>query len=335
MTRLVAAFVALAALAGAGPACAHEIRPALLDLKEQSPGWFEMTWKVPMRGDRVLHLEPVLPEVLTVFGPVSEEAVPGALVKRATYKSDGRPIVGESIFIEGLSALQIDVLIRIELLDDRTYTAIVRPGSPSFQIPARATRGEVTVSYWRMGVLHILEGIDHLLFLAALTLIVGGLWRLLKTVTAFTVAHSITLALATLGLVHVPSAPTEAIISLSIVFLAVEIVHERAGHPGLTTRYPWIVAFGFGLFHGLGFAGALSQIGLPEHEVPMALLMFNVGVETGQVLFLVAVMTVLGFLRRFRVAQSALTWQLATYAIGGVAAYWTIERVVSFLATPL
>ena len=321
-----------AVLAGARSTSAHEIRPALLDLKEQSPGWFEMTWKVPMRGDRVLHLEPVLPDGLAVFGPVSEQAVPGALIKRATYKSDGRPIVGETIFIEGLSGLQIDVLLRVELLDHGAHSAIVRPGSPSYRIPARASRGEVALSYWRMGVIHILEGVDHLLFLAALTLIVAGFWRLLKTVTAFTLAHSITLALASLGLVHVPSAPTEAIISLSIVFLAVEIVHERAGHPGLTSRYPWMVAFGFGLFHGLGFAGALSEIGLPEHEVPMALLMFNVGVETGQVLFLVAVMAVLTFLRRFRAAQSPLAWQLATYAIGGVAAYWTIERVASFLA---
>ena len=182
-----------------------------------------------------------------------------------------------------------------------------------------------------MGVIHILGGIDHLLFVLALLLIVSGLMPLLKAVTAFTVAHSITLALATLGFVHVPSKPTEAIISLSIVFLAAEIIHKRNGQTGLTERYPWLIAFIFGLFHGLGFAGALSEIGVPQHEVPLALFTFNVGVETGQLIFIAAVLSLMTVLRRLPLTAPQGAWRVLPYSIGSVAAFWTIERVLSFM----
>jgi hypothetical protein len=154
---------------------------------------------------------------------------------------------------------------------------------------------------------------------------------LLKAVTAFTVAHSITLALATLGLVHVPSAPTEAIISLSIVFLAAEILHKQRGEIGLTERYPWMIAFIFGLFHGLGFAGALSEIGVPQHEVPLALFTFNVGVETGQLMFIAVVVGGIAALRRLPLNAPQGGRGVLPYAIGSVAAFWTIERVASFV----
>jgi hypothetical protein len=196
-------------------------------------------------------------------------------------------------------------------------------------VPARASRGEVVSAYWRMGVTHILEGADHLLFLLALLLIVSGFGPLLKTVTAFTLAHSMTLAAATLGFVHVPPAPTEAVISLSILFLAVEVVRKHQGEVGLTQRRPWLVALAFGLFHGFGFAGALSEAGLPVHEVPLALLMFNVGVETGQVLFVAAVVGILAGLRRLPLPTVPGAWRVAPYAIGTAAAFWTIERLVA------
>ena len=182
-----------------------------------------------------------------------------------------------------------------------------------------------------MGTIHILEGFDHLLFLLTLLLIVVGVWPLLKTVTAFTVAHSLTLALATLGVVHIPPAPTEAVISLSIILLAVEAMRKYAGESTLSERYPWVVAFTFGLVHGLGFAGALSEIGVPQNEVPLALLMFNVGVETGQVMFVVAVSLLLAGLRRLHSHTALTVARLSPYAIGGVAAFWTIERVMSML----
>jgi hypothetical protein len=223
------------------------------------------------------------------------------------------------------------VLLRLDLADGTKHAAILRPASPSFDIPARATRTQVAWSYTRMGVIHILEGIDHLLFLLALLLLVSGFWKLLKTITAFTLAHSVTLALATLGVVAVPPAPTEAVISLSIVFLAAEIVRKHQGESVLTARYPWVVAFVFGLFHGLGFAGALSQVGVPQHEVPLALLMFNVGVEIGQVVFVTVVVSVLAVVRHIPVAKTRHAWKLAPYALGSIAAFWTIERVTAAL----
>jgi hypothetical protein len=182
-----------------------------------------------------------------------------------------------------------------------------------------------------MGTIHILEGLDHLLFLLVLLLIVEGFWPLIKTVTAFTIAHSLTLVLATLGFVNLPSAPTEAVISLSIMLLAIEAVHKGEGKLTLAERFPWLIAFTFGLVHGLGFAGALSEIGIPQNEVPLALLMFNVGVETGQVLFVTVVSLLLAGLHRFQAGGARLLTRAAPYAIGGVAALWTIQRIESFL----
>ena len=290
--------------------------------------------KCQTRGGRLLAITPQLPDCLKLLGSPSVQNIPGARIQRSTYKSDGGPLTGKTIVIDGLSALQIDVLLHIQLQDGTTHSAILRPGSPGYTIPLKASKGEVAGSYWRMGLIHILEGVDHLLFVLALLLIVPGFKLLLKAVTAFTVAHSITLAAATLGVVHVPSAPTEAVISLSIMFLAAEIIRKHNGETGLTERYPWIIAFIFGLFHGLGFAGALSEIGVPQHEVPLALLMFNVGVETGQILFLAVAAGILAVLRRIRLPNPQGSWRLMPYSIGSIAAFWTVQRVISlFLRT--
>ncbi len=321
----------LAALAPSPTVRAHEIRPALLQIEETAPGVFEVTWKLPGKGDRALGLEPILPENLTAVAPPTVRRVPAAWVQRTTYKSDGTPLVGQSISIDGLAGVQTDVLLRIELLDGSTHSAILRPNAPTFEIPARESKKEVALATYRMGVIHILEGYDHLLFLLALMLIVTGFWRLVKTITAFTIAHSITLALATLGVVHFPTAPTEAVIALSIVFLAAEVTRMRNGEVVLTERYPWVVAFGFGLIHGLGFAGALSQIGIPEHEVPLSLLMFNLGVETGQIMFVTVVALLLAGTRRIPVTVPRGSWRLVPYAIGGLATFWTIQRLVAMI----
>jgi hydrogenase/urease accessory protein HupE len=312
-------------------ASADEIRPALLDIKEQNTGLYAVTWKVPTRGDRALAITPKLPECLKLLGSPIVQSTPGALIEHATYKNSKNTLTGQTIAIEGLSALQTDVLLLVQLGDGTQHSAILRPASPSFTIPLQASKLKIAGDYWRMGTIHILEGVDHLLFVLALMLIVHGLRPLLKAVTAFTVAHSITLALATLGVVHVPSAPTEAIISLSIVFLATEIIHSRNGQIGLTERYPWLIAFIFGLFHGLGFAGALSEIGVPRHEVPLALLTFNLGVESGQILFIIAVLGVVTLLRRLPVSAPEGAWRWAPYSIGGIAAFWTIERVMAIV----
>jgi len=328
LTRLLlsAAFL-LAGLIPASPSQAHEIRPALLDITEREPGWFDVTWKVPVRGDQALALNPVLPASLIAVGPPAAHKVPGAIIQYSTYKTEGGSLIGETISIDGLTAQQIDVLLEIKLADGNAHSAILRPKSPSFEIPAQETHWGVAWSYWTLGTTHILGGIDHLLFVLALMLIVPGYWMLFKTITAFTVAHSISLGLAALGFVHIPPGPTEAVIALSILFLAVEVVHSRQGKVSLTERAPWVVAFLFGLFHGLGFAGALTKLGLPEHAIPLALFMFNVGVETGQILFLGAVLAAMAVLRRVPIAWPAGSWRLAPYAIGSAAAFWVIERV--------
>ena len=182
--------------------------------------------------------------------------------------------------------------------------------------------------YLSLGIEHILFGIDHLLFVFALLLIVRGRWMLVKTITAFTVAHSITLALATLGFINVPLRPVEAAIALSIVFLCVEIVHARQGRIGLAVRYPWVVAFAFGLLHGLGFAGALAEIGLPQSEIPIALLFFNIGVEIGQLMFVAVVLGVIWGLQRLQFQAPSWAQAIPVYVIGTLATYWFIERVV-------
>jgi hypothetical protein len=310
---------------------ADEFRPALLELDERDGGWVDVTWKVPMRGDQVLALTPVLPQFLEPMGPGLARQVPGAWLETRSYRAGQQTLNGVTLSIEGLGAVPADVLVRVKLRDGSEHSAILRSGTSSFTIPERATRGDLAISYWRMGTIHILEGYDHLLFLLTLLLIVSGIWPLLKTVTAFTLAHSLTLALATLGLLYIPPVPTEAVISLSIVLLAVEVVRKNQGLLTLSERYPWLVAFTFGLVHGLGFAGALSEIGVPQNEVPLALLMFNVGVETGQVMFVVAVSLLLAGLHRLH-SHSALTLARATpYAIGGVAMFWTIQRIGLFL----
>jgi len=328
---LVIAAFAVIGLSTPQQARADEIRPALLDIKEQGTGLFAVTWKVPLRGDRVVPLTPRLPASLELLGSSSAQGVPGARVERATYKNNADTLTGQTIAIEGLAAVQTDVLLLVQLQGGVQHSAILRPASPEFTIPLEASMWKIASDYGRLGTIHILEGVDHLLFVLALLLIVDGLGPLFKAVTAFTVAHSITLAMATLGVIHVPPAPTEAIIALSILFLAAEIVHKHEGRIGLTERWPWLIAFLFGLFHGLGFAGALSEIGVPQAEVPLALLMFNVGVEVGQLLFIGVVLCLLAVFRRLPLTAPDGAWRVAPYTIGGLAAFWTIQRVMSFI----
>ena len=310
---------------------ADEIAPALLQIIERDSGWVDVTWKIPVKNNRGLGLTPLLPEFLEPAGPATGRQGSGSWVEYSSYRTGAQALTGETIGVEGLGPIQTEVLVRITLKDGTQHSTILRPGRDSFTIPEQATRAEVIVSYWRMGTTHILEGADHLLFVLALLLIVTGLWPLLKAITSFTVAHSITLVLATLGVVNLPSALTEAIISLSIVFLACEIIHKHQGKTGLTERYPWLIAFTFGLFHGLGFAGALLEIGVPHNEVPLSLFMFNVGVETGQLLFIGAVLTVFSLIKRLPVQAPQGSWRLLPYSIGSIACFWTIERIISFL----
>jgi hydrogenase/urease accessory protein HupE len=224
-----------------------------------------------------------------------------------------------------------DVLVRIAFADGTTWMQRLTPGDPAMRIPVRESSLTVAGIYLGLGIEHILTGIDHLLFVLALLLITGGGLKLVRTVTAFTVAHSITLALATLGFVDVPQQPVEAVIALSIVFVAAEILRSRKGQMGITERAPWIVAFTFGLLHGFGFAGALTEVGLPQGDIPLALLFFNAGVETGQLIFIAAVLIFIATGRRiWRSLLPHWAGMVAPYAIGGIAMFWVIQRISLF-----
>jgi hydrogenase/urease accessory protein HupE len=259
--------------------------------------------------------------------------VNNAFIERWSVKRAGG-LAGGMIEIDGLRGTATDVLVRVERLDGATQLTRLTPSAPSFVVEVSPGWAEVVRSYLALGVEHIVGGIDHLLFVLALLIVTRGSWRLVKTVTAFTLAHSITLGLATLGVVRVPSAPVEALIALSIVFVAAEIVHAREGRPGLTENAPWVVAFTFGLLHGFGFAGALAQVGLPQGDIPLALFSFNVGVEVGQLLFIALVYVVVALARqvarRVALPQPRWAWRVVPYAIGSVSAFWLIQRVATF-----
>jgi len=312
-------------------AVADEFKPALLEITEPEPGWYAVTWKVPLQDGRPLKLMPRMPANIEQMGPASGRIVQGSKVEQSTWRAASGSLVGATIEIEGLTTLQIDVILQINLADGSEHSSILRPASPNYVVPERASKWAMAAEYWKIGTIHILEGWDHLLFVLALLLIVPSLWMLFKTITAFTISHSISLALATLGVVNMPGPPTEAVIALSILFLAVEIVHSRQGRVTLTERYPWVVALAFGLVHGLGFAGALAEVGLPNRDIPLALLMFNVGVETGQILFVAVVLLLMSLLRRLPLDWPRGAWRLAPYSIGSIAAFWTVQRVGSFL----
>lgn len=318
----------LATVAGLAPssAPAHEVRPGYLELRELGADRWAMLWKVPAQGDHRYGLRLVLPERCVRVGNPVESWTGDAWVERATLACTGG-LDGERLAVDGLSATVVDVLVRIARRDGATQTVRLTPARPACTVDAAPSRLGVARAYVGLGVEHILGGTDHLLFVLALFLLVGATRRLLATITAFTLAHSLTLALATLGVVHVPAKPVEAVIALSIVFVAAEIVHGLAGRPGITAQRPWLVAFVFGLLHGLGFAGALAAVGIPPQAIPTALLAFNVGVELGQLAFVAVLLTATAVLARLRIARPAWSAYVAPYAIGVVAAYWTLARL--------
>jgi hydrogenase/urease accessory protein HupE len=311
------------------PLAAHEARPAFLDVRELSVGRYEVVWKRPMRGEYVIGFTVGWPEgcAPTV---TNETDLPGANITRMLLDCGETGLIGKTVTINRLAETSAEVLVRVEFVDGTSQTQLLRPASPSVTVVGPRSAFAVGAEYLRLGFDHILAGIDHLIFVLGLTLLVGGGWRLVKTITAFTVAHSITLALSTLGLVRVSQAPVEAAIALSIVFLARELLLLRQGQPGLTSRAPWLVAFIFGLLHGLGFAGALREIGLPQGDIPLALLAFNLGVEAGQLAFVAVVLVLIAVGRRI-FSRTLPNWleQVPAYAIGTVAAFWTLERILT------
>jgi hydrogenase/urease accessory protein HupE len=321
-------FALLAALLSPFACVAHEVRPSYLELREVRPGEFSVVWKTPMRGDLRLALTPQFSGDVTLLSPVITRTPPDAAVQTSVIRAPA--LRGQTVRIDGLEGTMTDALVHVEFADGTAWTQRLTPQQPEATIPVRDSALAVAGLYLKLGVEHILLGIDHLLFVLALIIIARGRWRLLWTITAFTVAHSITLAAATLGFVHVPPPPVEAVIALSIAFVALEIVRGAHGRTGIAARSPWIVAFAFGLLHGLGFAGALAEVGLPQDRIPLALLFFNIGVELGQLMF-VALVLALAWLARHVLARTPAWIKLVPpYAIGTLAMFWVFERVAAF-----
>jgi hydrogenase/urease accessory protein HupE len=309
---------------------AHEIRPAYLELHQTGSDTYNVFWKVPGQGENMrLGIYVELPAGSTnVTAPLASMAN-NAFTERWTVKRPGG-LTGGTIHIAGLTGTMTDVLARVERLDGSTQITRLTPSAPSFVVEAAPRALEVARIYSVLGVEHILTGIDHLLFVLALLIITGGGWKLVKTVTAFTISHSLTLTAATLGFVHVPQRPVEAVIALSIVFVAAEIVRIHRGLESITSRAPWLVAFSFGLMHGLGFAGGLSEAGLPAGHVPTALLFFSGGVEAGHFMFIGVVLAFIALVRRVQIPFPRWAEFVPPYAIGSVAMFWVIQRIALF-----
>jgi hypothetical protein len=328
--RSLLASLALAALLPLSAAWAHEVRPAYLELKETAPGRFSILWRTPVLSGMRLPVVLKLPDdVQNVKEPTVQELT-DSLVERRWIDAGSNGLAGKRVEFVGLQGTITDVLVRVEWHDGSTQVTRVMPSSPSFVVEAAPGRFEVARTYLALGIEHILTGIDHLLFVSGLLLLVTGVRRLLLTVSAFTLSHTVTLTLATLGFVHVPPAPVEAIIALSILFVAWEVLRKHTHPAGLAQRKPWLVAFSFGLLHGLGFAGGLSAAGLPAAHIPLALGLFSAGVEVGHFSFVGSALLVTAALKRWMSQLPSWSWRIPPYAIGSCASFWLVARLAAF-----
>ncbi|WP_064832391.1 HupE/UreJ family protein [Rhizobium phaseoli] len=326
--RMLLGVVAVLALVGA--ACAHEIRPAYLQINEMAANRYKVVWRTPiLSGMRLPVVIRFSGDVRSVMAP-AERDLPDSVVETRVIERDGG-IAGSRVEFVGLQATITDVLVRVHLLDGTVETTMIHTSQP--WIDFAATGGPLAAArvYFVSGFQHILLGIDHLLFVFGLLFIVRSRWMLVKTITAFTVAHSITLAVATLGKVAVPALPLNAMIALSILFLGPEIVRVWRGQTSFTIRHPWIVSFAFGLLHGFGFASGLTALGLPQGDIPFALLMFNLGVEAGQLVFVGFVLLLIAALKSIEVRLPRSLELMPAYVVGISGAYWTIDRIAAMV----
>lgn len=311
---------------------AHEARPAYLQLKQVTPDTFDLIWKVPAQGDNLrLGLYVRLPETAERLNDPHGMFVGGAYVERWRFR-EPNALVGSTIQIDGLRHTLTDVLVRIERLDGTTQVARLMPESPSLEVTAAPSGWQVVSTYFWIGVEHILLGVDHLLFVLGLLLIVGNTSGLVKTITAFTIAHSITLALSVFSVIQVPDAPLNAMVALSILFLGPEVVRKWRGQSSFTIRHPWLVSFVFGLMHGIGFASGLSVTGIPPGEIPSALLFFNLGVEAGQLAFVCVAIWVAMSLRTLELDRAWWAKRIPAYVVGSLGAFWTIQRCLLLMS---
>lgn len=329
MIRMVLSLALLFQALSAAAARADELRPAYFAMRETRPSEFAVLWKVPAAGDLRLRLYVRLPEACKPKSEPIRGTEAGAFFERWTVVCSDA-MRGQQIVVDGLKSTVTDVLARIEYRGGSTQIARLNAASPSFAVAGTQTSLEVAKTYLLLGIEHILESLDHLLFVLALIFLISDRWKLVKAITAFTVAHSITLVGATLGYLSLPQEPVEATIALSIAFLASELTKMGSGEKRLSEAYPWVVSFAFGLLHGFGFAGALKEVGLPDVDVPLALLTFNLGVEAGQLIFISGVVTAMTFARKMFSMPFAPMRMTAAYLIGTTSLVWLISRVSSF-----
>lgn len=302
-------------------AVAHEVRPAYLAIDALAEDHYRVTWKQPTLGDRRLPLDPILPEPCEIVREALPEHTEGAMIQRWEVACD---LSTGKIHMEGLSRTLTDVMVRITDLEGHVTTLVLKPDSPSLDLDDPAPP---IAAYLTLGMEHLLSGLDHILFVVGLVLFIPNRWMLLKTITAFTAAHSITLALSVLEVVKLPQQPVEAVIALSILFLARELMLPTAERSALMQIRPWLMAFTFGLLHGFGFAGALADIGLPREALGWSLLLFNLGIEAGQLLIIALMLSIVWLSKRNNLLQAPGWQNTFTFAMGSVAAYWTIDRI--------
>ena len=308
---------------------AHEIRPAYLQIDEVAPGRYQLLWRTPVLAGMRLPLVLGLPdEFHDVTTPTTQE-LSDSVIEHRVLDAGAQGLAGKRIEFLGLQALITDVMVRVQMLDGAHSMTLVRPSEPWVDIATSQGPLAVAGAYVAHGVEHILLGVDHLLFVLGLVLLVNNRWMLVKTITAFTVAHSITLALATFGYASIPVPPLNAAIALSILFLGPEIIRARRGGTSLTISQPWIVAFAFGLLHGFGFASGLTQMGLPQNDIPLALFSFNVGVELGQLGFVALVLLLEQSFKVLEVRWPRAIELLPALTVGGLGAFWTIDRIIA------
>lgn len=310
---------------------AHESQPATLELRQVAKDSYEVLWRAPIYYGLPHPARLSLPDGWRDAVEPTERMLPDSQVFRRVVIVGDKGMEGSVIRFPGLEGTTTDVFVRMTRLDGTTMTAVASPAKPYAQLRGERTWYVTAGEYIGLGFHHIMMGVDHLLFVLGLLLIVRGRMMLLKTVTAFTVAHSITLGIATLGYATVPLPPLNAAIALSILFLGPEIVRTWRGETSLTIRYPWVVAFLFGLLHGFGFASGLTTTGMPGAEIPLALLFFNVGVELGQLVFVCTALALAGSFRVLEVRWPRWVEALPGYAVGSLGAYWAIQRTVLLL----
>ena len=307
---------------------AHPMAPSLLEVTESEAGRAEVTWKTPMTRIPGREMRPRLPSFCEPVALPTLERVKTGIVEQWEVECGGRSLEGATIDVEGIDRSRTDVLLRVGLADGRSFRTVLRPANPSFVVPERERAWDVMKAYVRMGFEHILAGIDHLLFVLGLIVLVKGGRKLIGVITAFTLGHSVSLSLAALGWIRIPSTPVDLLIALSIFILGVELLRDPERKPGLVRRYPWAVTTGFGFLHGLGFAGALVEVGLPGGEIPLALFSFNVGIEIGQLLFVFVVLLNGVALRLLAFQWPRWSTRATAYAVGSLASFWLVDRFV-------